>query len=154
MPGQWWDTLLSVVKNPYVTNLVSAWLGFFSYRIYRYARSSRGQLSGTWYGEVFDESGQIVKYDLYRVKHSRENLFVTGRRLYPESQQHRTWDFQGVYRDRTVSGHYKSIDPRVKSLGAVLLIADDRGELLRGFFMTISSGSTEPGKLRVLLQKV
>jgi len=124
--------LLNLFKSPYVINLLSALTGFLSYRIYTYLKGLKGCLSGRWYGVVYDEKQNIVKYDVYKVSHSGENLYVTGRRLYPAEQTHRKWDFNGVYRDRLVSGFFKSLDLSENSLGCVLLKNDKKGKELIG----------------------
>ncbi|OHU84115.1 MULTISPECIES: hypothetical protein [Pseudoalteromonas] len=126
----------NVLENPWVVGITCTLIGFMFRKITDYISGLRGYLSGRWYGVALDNEGNILKYDVYYVRHSKDALFVTGKRLYPKDQTNRTWDFYGAYRDRTVCGFFRSLDPQINSLGCVLLKNDNNTKVLTGYYMT------------------
>ncbi len=78
------------------------WLVKTLYQYFRYYRNSK--YSGTWKDEIFDENGQVVKQDIFTIKHNkRTNHFIgTVKRVFPNEQSHRKWNCSGVI----ISNHF------------------------------------------------
>ncbi len=153
-----WTDISAAIKtafaSAYVVNLLSALTGFVAAKAYDALKGRHGPLAGTWYGEILDETGKIVKYDEYRVRHHGERLYVTGRRLYPASQTHRRWDCNACFRDRILSGFFKSLDRSASSVGCLLLKLEPGGKLMTGFYMTIYEDFKESGEYLVHIRRI
>lgn len=92
-------------------------------RAYKYAKTYKNsEFSGTWVDEIYkdDTRKDIIKKDRYEIKHNRKNHTIEGtiEREYPEEQQHRKWNFNGVIDGRYIIFSFWSLDMQ-KSNGCV-----------------------------------
>ena len=59
---------------------------------------TQSKYSGKWKDEIYDSNGNIIKRDVYVLKHHKRNSTITGTisRVAPVEQIHRTWKCSGV----------------------------------------------------------
>lgn len=82
-----------------VTGLVSSILIILSKMIYtNIICYTQSKYSGKWKDEIYDNNGNIIKRDMYVLKHHKQNNTITGTicRLAPVEQIHRKWKCSGV----------------------------------------------------------
>ena len=58
---------------------------------------TQSKYSGKWKDEIYDSNGNIIKRDVYVLKHHKRNSTITGTisRVAPVEQIHRTWKCSG-----------------------------------------------------------
>jgi DNA-binding Xre family transcriptional regulator len=120
------------------------------------SRISRGPLTGTWFGEIFDKNGKIAKYDRYKVSHKGERVyFVKGRRLFPKDQRNRRFYADAWFRQGILAGRYKPMNPLAQHrMGSFLLMLDHDTNSFSGFYLRVHERSEGSGKVYRSIQTV
>ncbi len=87
-----------------LSGILATFICLICKKIWDYIKKYRNsEYSGDWTDEIYDSEGNVLKRDNYNIKHNKKNntIYGTIRRYYPEEQNHREWNFNGV-----IDGHY------------------------------------------------
>lgn len=121
-----------------ISGLAVSFIGWSVKTLYQYFKYYKGsKYSGTWKDEIYDEKGQVVKRDIFTIKHNKRTNHVTGhvKRIYPNEQTHRGWKCSGVIANNHFILSFWS-DDLIMSDGCVYtVLVDDytyEGYYLRG----------------------
>ena len=84
---------------------------------------TQSKYSGKWKDEIYDNNGNIVKRDMYVLKHHKRNNTITGTisRVAPVEQIHRKWKCSGVLSGEHLILSFWS-DDVIKSDGCIYVV--------------------------------
>ena len=96
-----------------------------------------GDGSWTWKDEIYDENGNVVKKDIFTIKHNKRTNQITGhvKRVFPNEQTHRKWKCSGVITDNHFILSFWSNDLIMSDGCVYTVLVDDytyEGYYLRG----------------------
>lgn len=150
-----------------ITGLITSFIPWCANKIYQFFLTGKSKFSGNWEQQIYrlgdnDYSGDVIKRDKYSLKHVRIkytgkaviNITGTIQRLYPQSQNHRLWNFVGYLSNDIMTIIYDSAEGQI-SRGCIYLRLthkDDGEDYFQGYYLEEHS----PGvidKVPVILRK-
>lgn len=103
--------------NNLIAGLVGAFLVFIVQWIFRVMVENRAPFSGTWYEQIYDDEGNVVKKDTHYIRQRGDTLTGKIQRTYPPEQTHRRYLFNGRIRGRNYFAIFWSTSPDILSYG-------------------------------------
>ena len=124
-------------------------LGFLICRIspWIYTKVLKGNLSGTWYQKIPSWGNEPEKLDLVECVHHGDTMSGKIRRLKPEDQRYKSWEFAMKVRRSLIFGIFLSDDLRKNpgSYGTLQLNMLDENHL-QGFYVRLAVFSSSPSE--------
>ena len=102
-------------------------------------------MKGYWTGVAYDNDGEIRKIDQYYARERKGELYLTGKRVFPEDQKGWRWRFYGVRRNHEVFGYFTSKDPSVNSRGCIVLRSEKVSDVFKGYYVTFVDKELKDG---------
>lgn len=111
---------------------------------------TQSKYSGKWKDEIYDNDGNIIKRDVYALRHHKRNNTITGtiRRVAPVEQVHRTWKCSGVLSGEHLILSFWSEDV-IKSDGCIYAILKE-DFIYEGFYLKEECSTTNKIKIRLI----
>lgn len=112
-----------------------------------YRKIRRGNLSGTWYQVIPSWEGEPEKLDLVECVHYRDTITGKIRRLKPENQRYKSWEFTTKIRRNLIFGIFLSDDVRKNpgSYGTLQLNMLNENHL-QGFYVRLTVSPLSPNE--------
>lgn len=133
--------------NPWIVGIGSSLLGAVAVLVLKYVIQKilefRGEYSGTWKDQIFDQDDQVIKRDKWFIRQRGDEIEGVIQRFFPEEQTHRRWDMSGKINGKEFIGMFWTINKSFTSRGCFYLYQED-DDLFRGHYLTLSrSGDVE-----------
>jgi hypothetical protein len=136
-----------------ISGLVGAGLVYLIQLLWRYWTERRAAYTGTWYGSIFDDKGQVVKADTFDLRQRGETISGSFVRARPTNQNHRKWYFEGKLRGREFFAIYWSATKDIQSYGCWYLTqADD--DTFTGYYLSLQRTLNEARQFEELLKPI
>ena len=135
------------VSTGIISSIIIIVFKIFYMNIIYYTRS---KYSGKWKDEIYDDNGNIIKRDVYDLKHHKKNNTITGtiNRISPVEQIHRTWKCSGVLSGEHLIMSFWSEDV-IKSDGCIYAVLKE-DFTYEGFYLKDENSGIRVIKIKMI----
>lgn len=111
---------------------------------------TQSKYSGKWKDEIYDSNGNVVKRDMYVLKHHKRNNTITGTisRVAPVEQIHRRWKCSGVLSGEHLILSFWSEDV-IKSDGCIYAVLKE-DFIYEGLYLKAENSSINKIKIKLI----
>ena len=111
---------------------------------------TQSKYSGKWRDEIYDEKGNIIKRDIFYLKHHKRNNRINGKisRIAPVEQIHRKWKCTGVLNGEHLILTFWS-ESAIKSDGCIYAVLKD-DYIYEGLYLKFDNNNIEKIKIRMI----
>lgn len=112
------------------------------YNLIQKKQEHKSTLTGEWKEINYDDtSNNVISIDIVNCKHNQKTRELKGKiqRVEPKEQNHKTWEFKGMFVNNSLYAFYWSTSDKNPSHGTIQMVYDTEIKEFEGYYVKLKS---------------